>query len=257
MSDKYPHLPKAPLVEAIFEMQWQTIDGKGDSTYPLSVGRLYSEMGTEYPATEDLPIVEVPARMTMNMVRHRFRTKQQGWPLMQIGPGILTVNDTEAYRWEDFQNRIKTITGKMFNLYSPKEAIKIQSLLLRYINAIELDFDAVNVIDFLASKLKLDIKLPGALFEKHDINKQPAGFALQLDHVGKEPNGIAKIHIARGAKNQKPALIWELHFRSLEAQIPQLPEKFNDWLTGAHDLIEDWFIAMSKGDLLDSFSGKK
>jgi uncharacterized protein (TIGR04255 family) len=121
------HLPNKPLIEAILEVR-RGQDGQPDPAYPLIVGRLYERLRSEYPAIEDLPIVAVPAEIWVHQVRHRFRKTKDGWPLVQVGPGVLTVNETDGYRWRDFSERAKALLPLLHETHPKPETIQITSL---------------------------------------------------------------------------------------------------------------------------------
>lgn len=107
-------LKSPPLVEVILEMRWrvgpasqpdQTSGRRGavsvvpaemtvDPSYDLLVGRMFDRLSAIYPFHERLPSAMVPAEMVPFLVQHRFRRAQGSWPLVQVGPGIVTLNDT-------------------------------------------------------------------------------------------------------------------------------------------------------------------
>ena len=102
-------LPNKPLVEALFELRWKPDEdaSRGQTAFRLFFGRYYDKIREGYPEIEDLPASQVPEALTPNIVRHRFRARPNQWPLTQIGPGILTVNETEKYKWDSFRERIE------------------------------------------------------------------------------------------------------------------------------------------------------
>lgn len=95
-------LNNKPLVECILEMRWALVEQapglSQDPHFPLLLGRLYDRLNADYPVHEQLPAAEVPSELVGHTVQHRFRRKAEGWPLVQVGPGILTVNDTDGYQ---------------------------------------------------------------------------------------------------------------------------------------------------------------
>src|SRR5437773_12485491 len=102
-----PHpLPKKPLVEAIFELRWvlqQPSEGEAiDPGFPIFLGRFYDKVSSDFPESENQPAALMPEMMTPYVVRNRFRKTTGGWPLVQIGTGIFSVNDTEGYDWSTF-----------------------------------------------------------------------------------------------------------------------------------------------------------
>jgi len=92
--DSIGNLTNKPLVEAIFEISWAIEDVSPiDQMWDILPGLYYGSLREEYPHVENLPTSQVPVQMTPNVVRHRFRKGKDAWPLTQLGPGILSVND--------------------------------------------------------------------------------------------------------------------------------------------------------------------
>src|SRR5690242_14184345 len=104
-----PHdLPRKPLIEAILEIKWQLVDGK-DPLHPLYVGALASLVAKDYPFREQLPAYLVPDDITPQVVKFRFRAAPGGWPVVQAGPGIASLNFTKDYTWPSFQNAAENL----------------------------------------------------------------------------------------------------------------------------------------------------
>ena len=95
-------LQKKPLIEAILELRWHVDPSRGDPNYSIFVGRLYDLLASKYPHYEQLPSSMIPSQMAANIAQHRFRVAEEKWPLVQVGPGIVTLNDTDNYTWYDF-----------------------------------------------------------------------------------------------------------------------------------------------------------
>src|SRR5688572_6805482 len=130
-------LKNKPLVEAIFELGWSVPD-PSDQFLDILPGLYFGEVRTDYPHIENLPASQVPLPLVLNAVRHRFRKEKDGWPLTQIGPGVLTVNDTVGYTtWKDFLPRISNAVSALAKVYNKAEPFTRAEL--RYINAVEFD----------------------------------------------------------------------------------------------------------------------
>lgn len=156
-------LPNKPLVEAILELQWALESGtqpevKRDPYYKFLLGSLLQSVSSEYPHHEELPTASVPDELTPHIVHHRFRVSPNGWPLLQVGPGVFTVNDTVNYRWTDFEKRINNAVPKLVSAYPRPDSLKFEVVMPRYINAISLDVVDVNVLEFLNAKMKTSRK---------------------------------------------------------------------------------------------------
>jgi uncharacterized protein (TIGR04255 family) len=247
------HLPNKPLIEAILEVRWGQ-EGQPDAAYPLIVGRLYERLKTQYPAIEDLPIVQVPPEITVHQVRHRFRAAKDGWPLVQVGPGVLTVNETEGYRWRDFSERAKTLLPLLHETHPKPENLQITSLLLRYVNAIDFDYASSDVLAFLAEKMRVSLSFVPSTREKGIVRGNPKSLGIHVIFPAQTPTGSVILLVGTGKRKGADAIVWEIHFRSVAGEIPTLPDAFPSWLESAHDTVEKWFIEMVQGKLLAQFS---
>jgi hypothetical protein len=114
-------LKNKPLVEAIFELRWELQEHepgmKIDPHYKILIGRIYdriNRVSAEYPFHEPLATATIPDEMVGYVVQHRFRKGENEWPLIQIGPGVITLNDTKGYVWEDFEERISNVLVRSF-----------------------------------------------------------------------------------------------------------------------------------------------
>lgn len=254
-------LKNKPLVEAILELKWmlptQVTPGmEGDPHYRLLLGRFSERVENDYPFHESLPTAQVPDVMAAHMAQHRFRTGDGKWPLVQIGPGIMTVNETDGYTWDDFKNRCVKAVENLFNAHPAKQKFTVQDLTLRYIDAVEVDFTQESVFKFLKEKMKTEISLPVALFNGGRVNGNPKVFNWQASFPHEDPGGLVTLRFAVGQRRGKPALIWETLVQADRDQIPAIPDGFSTWVGKAHDLTDDWFFKLIEGDLERRFSGE-
>ena len=142
-------LQNKPLVEVIFELRWELQElapgMKIDPHYKILIGRIYDRVKDEYPFHEQLPTATMPDEIAGYIVQHRFRKGRDKWPLIQIGPGIITLNDTEGYAWEDFKQRLNRVVDVLFDAYPEAEKnLKINWALLRYIDAVDFDYEKMT-----------------------------------------------------------------------------------------------------------------
>jgi uncharacterized protein (TIGR04255 family) len=256
-----PTLAHAPLVEAILEIRWRLrtdpkLPGAAfDPKYKLLVGRLYDQLKTDYPFHEPLPTALMPDEMLNYLVQHRFRTAANRWPLIQVGPGIVTLNDTEAYNWDDFSQRGQRLLQCLSEVY-PDETwpLTVVGLQLRYIDAIAFDFSAENVFEFISTHLKVQMGFASPLFADTPIQPHPESLDMAFNFPTTLPQGICRLHFARGHKNGQDALIWETIVMSEGADLfKTTPDDFHVWLTGAHDLTHTLFFKMISGPLEAKF----
>lgn len=252
------NLKNKPLVEAIFELGW-SIEGASplDQMWDVLPGLYFGSVREEYPHIENLPASQVPAQLTTNVVRHRFRRGKDQWPLTQLGPGILTVNDSAGYSvWEDFLPRITQSFDALTNSISKvsSQALQFSRVELRYINAVPFDESRESIMEFLTRKLHIHIGLP-ALYDgegdTEDIDNANITFHVPL----KKPPGTAEIMAALGKKGDEESVIFHLIVRSKKTAVPQSREELEIWANDAHNVIDAWFMKLCEGELLNSFKG--
>ena len=246
-------LKNKPLVEAIFELRWNLKEvGEGikvDPHYKILVGSLYSKLKDEYPYHEPLPAASLPDDMAGYVVQHRFRKGENDWPLVQIGPGILTVNDTAGYIWEDFEAKIMSAVSSLFESYPDSAQLTINNLLLRYIDAVTFDYQTNSIFKFLSEHMKTGIDLHPKLFQDTGVDPGPSSFDWRFSFPGEKPDGTIHLRFVKGKKENADGLIWETMVQSAGKQASKMSDNIQDWLKEAHDLTDDWFFKLIEGEL--------
>lgn len=251
-------LKNKPLVEAILEIRWK-LQGlppgpQVDPHYKLLLGRLFDRIRKDYPEHEQLPTANVPDELVGHVVQHRFRVAANSWPLVQVGPGVFTVNSTADYTWPDFRSRVLAAIEKLFDAHPKVDELKITNLILRYIDAVDFDYSGDNILEFLKDKLKVTFSLPINLFEGTDVERKPNGLTSHFSFRCHNPKGAITLRLATGQKENVPAVIWETTVESAGDDVPDMPKKFEGWLDAAHSLTDDWFFKMIEGELERRFS---
>jgi len=251
-------LKNKPLVEVIFELRWElqgpALGIKTDPHYKIIVGRIYDKVINEYPFHEQLPTASMPDEIAGYVVQHRFRKGKDKWPLIQIGPGIITLNDTAGYVWEDFEKEICHVLDTLFEAYPEAESkLKANWLLLRYIDALNFDYGRDEILTFLKEKMKTNIEIHKKLFENTRVNKSPLSFDLRFTFPSTKPKGATYLRFVRGKREDKDALIWETQVQSIGDDAPKLRDEITAWVKEAHELTHDWFFKIIDGELLRRF----
>ncbi|MCK5799226.1 MAG: TIGR04255 family protein [Deltaproteobacteria bacterium] len=260
-------LENKPLVEAILELRWhlegtgapapsaggvqdgrlpQLALGQVDPHFHLVPGRFFDRVSESYPTHEPLPSVNMPDAIAAHMVQHRFR-HNDGWPLIQLGPGILTVNDTSGYKWEKFGPQCVQAVNTLFEIHPSPEKIRLDNLVLRYIDAV--DFDHVNndVGMFLREKMTVECGLPESMFTDTPVKRGPRTFRWETSYACSGPAGRVTIVFSTGTREGKDALIWETVFTTDGQDLPAVPRGFEQWLGAAHEVTDDWFFKLIEG----------
>ncbi len=249
-------LTNKPLVEAIFEIRWnlkKTDFGFIDPHYKIVVGRIYDKLSDEYPFHEQLATANMPDGMLEYVIQHRFRKSENNWPLIQVGPGILVVNSTADYVWEDFEKRIIQAVSAFLDIYpDSKNTIKINKILLRYIDSINFDYNN-NIFKFLNDKLKIDVSIYKKLFENTDVNNKPRNFDLRFSYNSLKPKGIIDLRFKKGKNKDSDALIWETLIYSNSLEDTDIQKGISNWVKEGHILTDDWFFKLIEGELYERF----
>jgi len=252
-------LKNKPLVEAILEVRWglesPVPNTSIDPHYKILLGRLYDRLQEQYPQHEQLPTALMPDEITGHIVQQRFRVAADDWPLVQLGPGILTLNETAKYTWEDFRNRAVSIIDKLYDAHPKVTDLKVIDLQLRYIDAVDFDVTKKDVFGFLNENLKISINMPKSLFTTTGITELPHQFNFITSFMCSEPKAEIRIRFATATRQDAtPILLWETVMHSAGDDIPEMPTGFADWLDKSHTITNDWFFKLIKGDLERRFN---
>ena len=243
-----------PLVEAIFDFKWRLTPSpeRGgaatDPNYKLVLGSFFGQVKTEYPVPEELPAARVPDEFVPHIVQHRFRREQDGYPLVQLGPGILAVNDTSGYSWTTFEPRIAKAIADLLEVYPG--TLAAEAVLLRFVNAIPLNFAEADAFQVLRDSLNVDVRYPADLFDGVPADKRPSTLAFESSHRLTDPPGMGIVKFSSGEVGGVPHLLFETNVVSAGDEAPGI-EALKEWLASAHNVSRSWFFALIKGPLED------
>jgi uncharacterized protein (TIGR04255 family) len=252
-------LTNAPILEAIFEMRWDlapvpnNTQVRRDPAYPLLYGRMYDRFKKDYGIVEDLPSVQAHPDASPYVVRHRMRKAQDKWPLVQIGPGVITINEGKDYSWETFREEIVRIFEAFTDFYPastfPLNIVKTE---LRFINGIEIE-ENENTLQFLAEKLHTKIEFDSNLFQPNKISSIPEGITLNAGFNIEQPEGKAMIGVGSGEVMEKPSILQQMLVQSIGETAPQDLGALDPWLDSMHRILKNWFETMCRGELMKKF----
>jgi uncharacterized protein (TIGR04255 family) len=221
-------LPKAPLIEVIFEIKWTVAGNKEAQEAQYLHGDLYPLLKGEYPYREAVnPFV--PADLLMHVPTHRFRTSADDYPLIQVGPGLVTVNTVDSkYFWDDYETRVLGVIEKLQHAYPLQNHHNVH-LVLQYIDLIRFDFQRGDVLNFLEENLNISIK------QGFYTPRTVAGNLLLILNFPTE----------LGSLNVNTSIVSDT--------IKPDGAVLKDWLTKSHECCSTIFKDMTRGKLYDSF----
>lgn len=242
-------LSNPPIIESLLQVKWGGQDAP-DPGYPLVVGRLYDRISNEYPDNVDLPLAMAPANVATQNVRHQFWSANSNWPVVQIGPGVATLNQAGQYHRNDFLKRAVALRSYLEDAYPQR--LEVNSLMLQYIDALEFDFVNQDVQSFVRDYLHVDLRIPDELFDFDDrpVVDHTSDLVIKFRLPSKRPSGSAELQISTGHLHGKPAVVWHTTVLSEGLDAVAGWDTFDEWLTSAHGIVHHWFFALIQGDLL-------
>lgn len=258
-------LENAPLVESVFELHWELRPWTGDVNFqiPLPMGasplqfdpnyrfvfaRLSERLASQYPTYVPLPQANLPDAMVPHLVQHRFQMRAGSRvPIVQIGPGVLTVNHGSDYSWDEFKGRIRNVLELFYDSYPSPELLSIERVSLKYIDAFPFDYEVNDPVDFMQKNLSVGIELPTGAFGD-SVTKNANNVNFQVSFNANAPEGVFTSNCATGVLDNQKSLFWQLWLTSLNPKIDFHSES-DAWLDSAHDVIERWFFESLSGDL--------
>jgi uncharacterized protein (TIGR04255 family) len=216
-------------------------------------GRLYDRFKKDYALVEDLPSVQAHPDATPYVARHRMRKAADKWPLLQVGPGVITINEGKEYSWDKFRDEIVRIFEAFTDFYPastfPLNIVKTE---LRFINGIEMS-DTENPLHFLTEKLHTKIELDQALFAPNHILPQPEGLTVNMGFNIQDPVGKAMLGIGSGEVMDKPAMLQQMLFSSQGETAPQDLGALDPWLDSMHKIAKNWLETLCRGEVMKKF----
>jgi uncharacterized protein (TIGR04255 family) len=248
------NLPRKPLVEAILEIRWD-LDGKTDPAHPLFAGALAGIVADQYPSQERLPAADVPDELTPHIVKFRMRPREAPYPLIQAGPGVVTLNSVDDYSWDGYKGNAMQLWDSLHEAYPPFNAgtaPRVNHVILKYINGKTMDSLAPQA--FVEHKLNTSISLPQGVTE-YETAGPPTGLAVFASYPLRRADTTGAVRIQNGLVADSPAMVWELTAEG-KFLIPIDRETFGEWLDYSHDVIEKWFFSLVSGALLADFRGE-
>lgn len=256
-------LRNPPLVEALLEMRWRLSQREPstppiDPAYPIVVGLLYDKVKDRFSCVEELPQSRFPHEMLQFSMTHRFRIGPAEWPLVQIGPGIASVNYTTSYTWDEFRTAACEFIDHLTSAY--KVAVNrppdLEQVTLRYLNAIEFEAIPASVLSFLREQLRVgfDVPIPVAAVSSGVV--APDILRLQIGYRLERPHGVGILSVNTGRRNKQLTLFWDMGVVSAGEDVPDF-EDFPQWLSSAHEVAENWFFALIEGTLHEEFKGSE
>jgi uncharacterized protein (TIGR04255 family) len=239
-------LKNAPLKEAIFELFWNSPINKAglkvDREFELAIGKFSLNISKDFPVHKRTMPQEAPIKV-YGLPLYQFWKGEIQWPVIQLGPGILTVNDTDKnYHWEDtYRPNISTAIEALTKSYS--NLPNFNKVSLRYIDSVDVNKDE-DILGFISKNLLTSIE------NKFSIPGKES--AININQIFNIDDFKVSLQIQTAINNVtgNQAIVWITSVvRDGKIDVKELFL----WIDKAHGIISDLFIKMLNPEFYESF----
>lgn len=252
----------APLVEVVAECRWElmpiasvpgaSIDplfNKAKSRFATYVG----QMGFSHLETLSPP--EIPIEILANKPIIRCRGAAGRWPLLQLGPGILTSNIIPPYGgWTEFREIVQNGFHAIDQVYRiGSDFCVISFMQLRYINAFTKRHGYEDYVRFAADDLGVGLSLRGGLIESLLADGEGHDYVSEVRIPLRAPEGSQlSTNISPGRRDDAPAAIVDIRVSQTKLSGGlQSVEDMMVWMDTARSGIRVAFETMTSNRLKD------
>jgi len=233
----------APLVEAVFEVRWGTPvssnQGIPEFKFDEEDSTLFAGL-FRAAAKADFPIYRkinelVPPNFPY-VVKHQFWSANNGWPCLQIGLGILTVNQVNnGYIWKSFKSTCLKALEYLDKAHHLQLAgIPGIGVELRYQDAFPLK-DGEGDSDFVSKRAQITVVTPDAFLKSPSLQPVVSDHHIMFAVPVVIPKGVLLNQLDRGQVGGKAAFIQTTTVRSADALRPDFNlASLATWLEQAH-----------------------
>lgn len=238
----------APLIEAIFSLQWgqTTDDGEGNFTIKfdddesaLLPGIFKSRAKDTFPhykrTNDGLPI-EIP-----HVVRHQFWKSDGVWPCIQLGLGVMTVNfgvnraEHPEYSWKSFKEACVSalkLLDESHNLGLAGLAVnKVELIYQDGLTLSETETDG----EFLSKRADISFGMMGAFLQSELVGNTAENHRIAFSVPLNSPKGILTSELIKGQVSGKNSFIQSVTVRSIGSTLPDITlDSLTLWMESAH-----------------------
>ena len=237
-----------PLVEAILEVRWNYTNLQNqvpgmpvqDPNFTFFSGDFFNNIKDDFPKRKLIQNIPIELQLP-HVVQHRYYKEENTWPLVQLGPGIFTINETTQYKWSDFSK----LSNKVFSEFTNCKADNyiLDQLDLIYINSFPIEHEN-NLFEQLKNSVNVNFILPS--FNNESVKQNPSLYNSNFSFDLTDPNGIIHINFTKGQVNQKDSIILQLNIQSKGIHIREYQDDISKWLEKAHSIAESVFFSFNK-----------
>lgn len=238
-------LNNAPLQEVSAQLKWH-LNEEDYVKYSFLPGDYFNRISDNFERREGLIPDGLPFQLLVNNPTHKFFSEKKDFPFIVIGPGVSSINvDKTNYEWEQFMTQISYAFKPIFELVPKLSEFDHIHLSLDYINFFEIDFEEINIFDFLDKSLHTTINqqfIEGVKGHNIDLN-----FSYKDDDIGNVRFSYNKGTV----KGNRSGLI--VRTAAISGVYETDFAQTMTWFESAHSKCSKIFKKMTKGELYESF----
>lgn len=238
-------LPKAPLLEVILELTWQSNSEAELNKYQLMVGALCSKLSERYDTPQFLlPDPNMPIVLALGKPVYRCHRKDNPSQIFQVGPGLLSVNLVgNQYDWDSFLPEVMEVVKALNSEYdfNDQQGLGVN---LKYVDFFPYDFTTKSDITQFINE-NFHIQIQADFFDDIKELGFRVGFATKA--------GIFRmvINSAQITETKKLGIIIESQLNNLVPVNDH--ERFKEVICNSHEYLSDFFKKLTAGKLYESF----
>ena len=260
--DKDYSYTNAPLNEVIAEIRWKltplaTVPGGGIDPYFLKFRDFFSTRMEKSGYGFKEPVVEpdVPLELIGGAPAIRFRPGAQQWPLLQVGPGLLTMNITPPYEgWKSFRPIVQMGLDRLMEFFGGEgQLFELAQLRLTYIDAFTAKHGFSGYSDFIRDHFHFLKPSSSKMWEALETSPDAVSIAGEASVAVKSPEHSTFVLRARpGTINntEKAAIV---DYGVVRATNLSWPADLMPWFDAAHVACRVAFENSISDALRDSF----
>lgn len=250
---------RKPLEEAWMSIRWKLKEiqpgFQKDEAFPIALGNFAYQVKEKFPERVAKKASDVPVELLAYVPRYQFRKgESSGWPLVQLGAGIATLNYTTTYSWSSFLNDALFLREKLLAAYEGTRLVP-EAISLKYRNSFPYDYKQSDLQTFLKSKLNFNIQMPKGIPGNMAAKPNIIGINYSSIYDIKSPiaqgiltlaTGYKTVKDNHGKEQKKEYLINDIEIVSKTENAPDYYNQvvFKKWLEEAHLVASQWFSSL-------------
>jgi uncharacterized protein (TIGR04255 family) len=267
-------LPKAPLIEVVFELRW-TLQGGPDAPSVLRSDPALLPLIDRFTATTKklgfafFRDMSKPLETGGYGVARRFyKGVEAPFPILQVGPGIFASNEGPLYQWRSFKAQTVRGVRALIEAYPKLGFFSLEPIYLelRYIDV----FDKwllgkASLFHFVAHGTSLKFELPPMLNDRKLFEGDPVGrFGLTRRLKCWEGSTfMLDFASSKTPDNKEDVIRLESKVSCNERGVPKLKtntkflQDVDQWLEFAHGITSPFFKALLLPEIMDKFKEER